>query len=379
MTDISHIILTQICLTAGAYGASARLLPVYFGTYTQNSPSQGIYRSVLDLESGKLSEPSLVAETPNPSFLVIHPNQRFLYCVSEAGPSGVVRAFAVERQTGALSLLNERPSGGAGPCHVSMDQTGRVLLVANYGSGSAAVLPVGADGRLGEPICSVQHKGSSIDPRRQRGPHAHSINVSPDNRFAFVADLGLDKIMVYRLGIDHAKITAHDPAFVRVRPGAGPRHVAFDRQGKFAYVINELDGTVTAFAYGSHAGVLTEIQTISTLPRGFTGSNGCAELCLHPNGQFLYASNRGHDSIAIYRVDAAQGTLSLIEHQTTAIETPRNFCLDPTGRYCLVANQSADTVVVFRVDVRSGQLVPTEHAVSVGRPVCVRFLDTPDR
>ncbi|MCH8219201.1 MAG: beta-propeller fold lactonase family protein, partial [Planctomycetes bacterium] len=209
MTDISHIILTQICLTAGAYGASARLLPVYFGTYTQNSPSQGIYRSVLDLESGKLSEPSLVAETPNPSFLVIHPNQRFLYCVSEAGPSGVVRAFAVERQTGALSLLNERPSGGAGPCHVSMDQTGRVLLVANYGSGSAAVLPVGADGRLGEPICSVQHKGSSIDPRRQRGPHAHSINVSPDNRFAFVADLGLDKIMVYRLGIDHAKITTH--------------------------------------------------------------------------------------------------------------------------------------------------------------------------
>jgi len=354
--------------------ASAESLPVYFGTYTQGENSgKGIYRSVLDLETGKLSDPVLAAEAQNPSFLEIHPNGKFLYAVSEGGGAGSVGAYAIDADAGDLKFLNQQPSGGAGPCHVSIDHTGRNLLVANYGSGSAAVIPIESDGRLAEPTGSARHEGSSVNPKRQSGPHAHSINVSPDNRFAFVADLGIDKIMIYRLDAEKGTIAANTPPYAEVKPGSGPRHFAFHPDGNYAYVINELDCTMTAFAYESASGALTEIQTITTLPSGFDGSNTCAEVRVHPGGKFLYGSNRGHDSIVVYRVDLGKGTLTFVEHETADIKTPRNFNIDPTGRFCLVANQGSDSVVVFRIDRQTGALEPTGHRIAVPKPVCIRF------
>jgi len=355
--------------------ASAESLPVYFGTYTEGgSSSKGIYRSALDLETGRLSDPVLAAEATNPSFLAIHPSGKFLYAVSEAGGAGSVSAFAIASDTGDLKLLNRQPSRGAGPCFVSIDHAGRNALVANYGSGSASVIPIQADGRLGQPTGFVQHEGSGANPKRQSGPHAHSINVSPDDRFAFVADLGMDKIMIYRLDIEKGTIVANDPPFATVKPGSGPRHFVFHPSGKFAYVINEMGGTVTAFAYEPASGALTELQTVPTLPNGFHGSNACAEIRVHPSGKFLYGSNRGHDSIVVYRIDPAKGTLTFVEHETADIKTPRNFNLDPTGKFCLVANQDGDSVVVFRINPETGALEPTGNKISVGRPVCIRFL-----
>jgi 6-phosphogluconolactonase len=368
--------ITAVFSFAALSTATAKSLPVYFGTYTSRGEdsSKGIYRSVLDLETGRLANPVLVAEARNPSFLEIHPDGKFLYAVSESGGAGSVSAYAIDRGTGGLKLLNQQSSGGAGPCHVSIDHAGRNVLVANYGSGSVSVIPIKSDGRLGEPTGFVQHAGSSVNLRRQKGPHAHSINVSPDDRFAFVADLGIDKIMIYRLDVEKGTIVANSPAFAKVKPGAGPRHFAFAPNGKFAYVINELDCTVTAFAYEPASGALTEIQTITTLPNGFDGSNSCAEVRVHPSGKFLYGSNRGHDSIVVYRVDPAKGILTFVEHERADIKTPRNFNIDPMGRFCLVANQGGDSVVVFRIDRETGALEPTGHKVSIARPVCVRFL-----
>ncbi len=343
-------------------------LPVYFGMY-----GPGIFRSVLDLETGSLTEPQRVAETQNPSFLTVHPSRKFLYCVSELGRGGGVRAYRLDAETGALAFLNEQSSGGGGPCHVSTDHAGKNVLVANYGGGSVSVIPIQPDGRLAKPSALIQHQGSSIDPQRQQGPHAHSVNVSPDDRFAFVADLGIDKVMIYRLNVDKGTLKAGDSPYASLAPGAGPRHFAFAPNGKFAYVINELNGTVTAFTYAATSGTLTEIQTLPTLPADFDASNKCAEVCLHPSGKFLYASNRGHDSIAVYQVDPQQGTLGFVEHECQDIKTPRNFNVDPTGRFCLVANQDADSVVVFRIDAETGALDPTGHSVTLKRPVCVRF------
>jgi len=353
----------------------AESLPVYFGTYTSGkNSSKGIYRSVLDTETGELSAPVLAAEAKNPSFLEIHPSGKYLYAVSESGDVDTVSAYAIDPDTGNLKLLNSRPSGGSGPCHVNIDRSAKNVLVTNYGSGSVSVIPIAADGSLAEPTGFVQHEGSSVNPQRQKGPHAHSINVSPDNRFAFVADLGLDKIMIYKLDVDKGMIAANDPAFTKVKPGAGPRHFTFGADGRYAYVINELDGTVTAFAYEPASGTLTEIQTISTLPDDFAGSNSCAEVRVHPNGRFLYGSNRGHDSIAVYRIDPAKGTLTFVEHERAGIKTPRNFNIDPTGKFCLVANQDGNSVIVFRIDQKTGALEPTGNKISIGRPVCIRFL-----
>ncbi|MBN2593887.1 MAG: lactonase family protein [Sedimentisphaerales bacterium] len=353
----------------------AESIDVYFGTYTSgNNGSKGIYRSVLDTNTGILSAPVLAAETKNPSFLEIHPNGRFLYAVSESGGAGTVSAYAIDPDTKNLTLLNSQPSGGSGPCHVNIDHAEKNVLVANYGSGSALVIPIKSDGSLAEPTCFVQHEGASVNPQRQKGPHAHSINLSPDNRFAFVADLGLDKVMIYKLDIDKGTIIPNDPAFAKVKPGSGPRHFTFGTDGKYAYIINEMGGTITAFAYEPTSGILTEIQNISALPDDFAGSNSCAEVRVHPNGRFLYGSNRGHDSIAVYRIDPAKGTLTFIEHEKADIKTPRNFNIDPTGKFCLVANQGADTVVVFKIDQKTGALEPTGHKISIGRPVCICFL-----
>ena len=372
---IINVLAALVCFFVMSSIVSATSLPVYFGTYTRGgSSSKGIYQSTLDLETGRLSKPVLAVETANPSLLTIHPNGKSLYAVGEVAGAGAVCAFAIDPDTHALKLLNQQPSKGVGPCHVSIDYTGKCLLVANYGSGSAAVIPVQADGKLAKPTSVVQHEGSSVNRQRQEGPHAHSINVSLDNRFAFVADLGIDKIMIYKLDPAKGTIIANKPPFANVKPGAGPRHFAFHPSGKFAYVINELDGTITVFSYTSASGVLTAIQTVTTLPEGFQGNNLCAEIRVHPGGNFLYGSNRGHDSIAVYQVNPAKGTLTFVEHETAAIKTPRNFNIDPTGKFCLVANQGKDSVVVFRIDLQTGALEPMRHTISVGRPVCVRFL-----
>ena len=370
---IKAFVAVAICLAAVST-ACAKSLTVYFGTYTRGvDSSKGIYRSVLDLDTGRLSDPVLAAEATNPSFLEIQPSGKFLYAVSESGGAGSVSAYRIA-DDGNLKFLNQQPSRGAGPCHVSIDHAGKNVLVANYGSGSASVIPIKSDGKLAKPPGFVQHTGSSVNPSRQKGPHAHSINVSSDDRFAFVADLGIDKVMIYRLDVERGTIVANDPAFAELKGGAGPRHFAFAPNGKHAYVINELHCTVTAFAYEPASGALTEIQTIPTLPDAFDGSNSCAEVRVHPNGRFLYGSNRGHDSIAVYRINRRKGTLTLVEHETADIKTPRNFNIDPTGRFCLVANQGSDSVVVFGINRKTGALDPTGHKVSVGRPVCVRFL-----
>ena len=365
-------VVVSVALASVAGGES---VAVYFGTYTGgDGPSKGIYRSTLDLETGELADPALAAEATNPSFLEIHPNGKFLYAVSESGRAGTVTAYAIDEGTGDLTRLNQQSSRGRGPCHVNVDHAGRNVLAANYGSGSAAVIPIRPDGSLAEPSAFTQHSGSSVNPRRQQEPHAHSINVSPDDRFAFVADLGIDKIMIYRLDVEAGTIVANRPAFAEVKAGAGPRHFAFHPNGQRAYVINELDCTITAFTYDAGSGALTETQTVPTLPEGFEGRSTCAEVRVHPNGTFLYGSNRGHDSIVVYRIDGAAGVLTFVEHETAGIKTPRNFNIDPTGAFCLVGNQDSDNVVVFRVNRQTGALEPTGHRVSVGRPVCIRFL-----
>ncbi len=352
----------------------AEPLPVYFGTYTSaGNRSKGIYYSTLNLETGRLTDPILAAESTNPSFLAIHPSRKFLYAVGESGKAGAVSAFAIDSHTGILKLLNQQPSGGANPCHVSIDHLGKNLFVANYSSGNASVIPIQSDGRLAKPTALVQHQGSSVHPDRQKGPFAHSINVSLDDRFVFVADLGIDKIMMYKLDSDKGTLVANDPPYVNIRPGAGPRHFTFHPNGKFAYLINELDCTIIAFAYESASGALTEIQTVSTLPTGFKGDNTCAEVCVHPNGKYLYGSNRGHDSIAVFRIDSTQGKLTFVNHVSDNIKMPRHFAIDPTGTFCLVANQDKDNVVVFRIDPKTGTLEPTKNMISIGKPVCVCF------
>jgi 6-phosphogluconolactonase len=355
-----------------------RKLMVYVGTYT-GTKSQGIYVFEMDLTSGATTPARLAGEAVNPSFVAIHPSQRFLYAVGEVSDfagkkSGGVSAFAIDASTGNLTLLNQQSSGGAGPCHLVVDKAGKNVLVANYGGGSVAVLPIQADGKLGEASCFIQHTGKSVNPRRQEAPHAHSINLDAANHFAFVADLGLDKVLVYRFDAAKGTLTPNDPPAASVAPGAGPRHFAFHPGGRYAYVINEMGNTVTAFNYDAQKGVLTEIQTLSTLPQGYTEVSHTAEVQVHPSGKFLYGSNRGHDSIAVYSIDQNTGRLTLVGISSTQGKTPRNFGIDPTGTFLLAANQDSDNIVVFRIDPQTGELKPTGQVVEVPRPVCVKFM-----
>jgi 6-phosphogluconolactonase len=351
---------------------------VYFGTYT-GAKSQGIYVARFDSTTGRLSAPQLAAETKNPTFLAVSPGEHFLYAVDETGDAsgqraGGVRVFSLENKTGKLTPLNQQASGGSGPCHVVVDVMGKCLLAANYGSGSIAALPIHADGSLGEATTTIQHTGSGANPARQAGPHAHFILPSPDNRFTLDCDLGLDKIFINHLDANAAKLTPGDPPFATVAPGSGPRHLVFSHDGKFVYVINEMGGTITVFSYAATNAAMTEVQTISTLPKDFSGSSTCAEISLHPNGKFLYGSNRGHDSIAIFAVDQKTGKLTFVEHQSTQGRTPRHFAIDPTGRWLFAENQASDSVVVFAIDADTGKLKPTGQTVSVGAPVCAVFV-----
>ncbi len=343
----------------------------YIGTYTRQD-SKGIYAYRFQPATGKLTPLGLAAETSNPSFLAVAPNQRFLYAANENSP-GTISAFAVQPGTGRLKLLNAVSSRGAGPCHVAFDKTGKWLFAANYSSGSVAVFPVHEDGTLGEASGFVQHSGSSVNPQRQEGPHAHSASVSPDNRFLLVADLGLDKVLVYRFDAVKGTLAPNDPPFAKLAPGSGPRHMAFRPDGKFVYALSEMSATVTAFRYTAGKGSLEEIQTLSTLPAGFNGPNGSAEIAVHPDGKFLYASNRGHDSIAILGIDAARGTLTFIDGVATQGKTPRNFAIDPTGAFLLAANQDSGSIVVFRIDRKTGRLTATGDVAQVPSPVSLVF------
>jgi 6-phosphogluconolactonase len=356
--------------------ANPEKLWVFVGTYT-NPKSKGIYRLELDLATGKLADLKLAAESPSPSFLAIHPSGKYLYAVGEGGAkSGSVSAFAVDRKTGQLKFLNRQSSVGSGPCHIVVDKAGKNALIANYGGGSAAVLPIQADGNLAESSSFQQHKGSSVDKSRQEAPHAHSINLDKDNRYAFVADLGLDKVLVYRFDAENHKITPNEPPAAELAPGAGPRHFAFHPNGKYAYVINEMDMTVTAFDYDAANGALKNRQTITTLPAGVKDTKGMstAEVVVHPSGKFLYGSNRGHNTIAVFSIDPSSGDLRATGHQGNKIKTPRNFAIEPTGRYLLVANQDGNSICVFAINQESGELTPVGEPVEAPMPVCIRFL-----
>jgi 6-phosphogluconolactonase len=309
----------------------------------------------------------------------VDPHQRFLYAANEIAnfggqKSGAVSAFAIDRGTGKLTFLNQVSSRGAGPCYVSLDKTGRFVLVANYDGGSVAVFPVHQDGRLGEASAFVQHQGHGVNPERQEGPHAHSIALSPDNRFALAADLGLDELLVYRFDAKRGSLAANQPPFAKVPAGAGPRHFDFSPGGKFVYVINEMGNTITTFSYNAARGELRELQSVSTLPKDFKGENTTAEVQVHPSGKFLYGSNRGHDSIAVFAIDAGTGKLTPVEITLTQGKEPRNFAIDPTGEYLFAANQNSNNIAVFRIDSQTGHLTPTGQVLEAPSPVCVTFV-----
>ncbi len=378
------VVVCALLLVGSGVAKSGGTYLMYVGTYTEPqdgvpSKSKGIYAYRYDANSGKLTSLGLAAETVNPSFLAIHPNRRFLYAVNELASykgqsSGAVSAFAIDSATGKLTLLNQVASRGADPCYISVDKTGKFVLVANYTGGSVAVFPVLQDGRLGEASAFVQHSGHGTNPERQEGPHAHSIDLSPDNRFAMVDDLGLDELIIYKFNGTKGTLAPNDPPYAKLDAGAGPRHFAFHPGGKFAYVISEMQSSVTAFAYDGRAGAFRSLQTVSTLPKGFAGRNDDAEIEVHPSGKFLYASNRGHDSIAVFAIDESKGALTLLEHVTTGGKEPRSFEIDPTGTRLFAANQKSDNIVVFRIDAKTGRLARTDHVLDVGVPVCVKFV-----
>ena len=357
--------------------ANAADFLVYVGTYT-GPKSKGIYVYRMN-DQGKLTSLGLAAETVNPTFLALHPKKPLLYAISEIGnfqgkSAGGASAFCIDADSGKLTLLNEESAGGAGPCHLVVDKAGKNLLLANYGGGSVTSLPIREDGSLGASTAFIQHHGASVNPQRQKEPHGHCIILDAANQFALACDLGLDKVLIYKFDAAKGTLTPNEPAFGSLKPGAGPRHIAFGPKEKFAYVINELNSTMSAFRYNAKEGSLTEIETLSTLPEDFKGNNSCAEVAVHPNGKFLYGSNRGHNSIVIYSLDSSSGRMKLVGHQSTQGRTPRNFAIDPTGRFLLAANQDSNDVFVFRIDRKTGSLTPTGEKVELGSPVCVQFV-----
>ena len=357
---------------------------VYFGTYTGAPPQgAGIYVARFNAADGTLSEPQLAAELRNPSYLALHPTLPVLYAVSEVAdadgtPTGSIVALAIDPASGLLTKLNHQSSGGGGPCAVSVDPSGRAVLAANYGGGSSVCLGLEADGRLrpavkGDPAGFIQHAGKSVNAARQEGPHGHSIDSSPDGRFAVVCDLGIDKVLVHALDAGKGTIRPHGEA--RVAAGAGPRHFAFHPDRRHAYCINELDLTVTTFDFDAQEGTLKPVQSLSTIPAAITDRSGfsTAEIAVHPSGKFVYGSNRGHDSIAMYAVDGPTGWLTFLGVEPIHGKTPRNFAIDPSGKWLLAAGQDSHGVSVFAIDQGSGKLAFTGRTTPVPAPVCISF------
>lgn len=361
---------------------------VYVGTYTEEirfgtgeifqGRGEGIHLFRLH-EDGTLDPITVTQGVKNPSYIWMHPTGRFLYAVNELKEfngefGGSVSAFSVTPESGEPTFLNVQPTNGTDPCHVVTDNDGRHVMVANFASGSVGIYPIGQDGTLGNASDFVQHNGSSIHPLRQTGPHAHSSVFDPANRFVFVPDLGLDRVIVYRYDTASGHLTEHSA--VEMKPGAGPRHIVFDRVGRFAYIVTELDSTLTVCRYEASTGTLSIIETVSTLPTDFHGDSTCAEIALHPSGNFVYVSNRGHDSIAIFRVNRETGRVTPTGYEPTQGAVPRHFAVTPDGALMLVANKSSDTIVSFRIDGTTGTLTPTGNVTKVGTPVCVRIVPT---
>jgi 6-phosphogluconolactonase len=348
---------------------------VYVGTYT-GGESKGIYRLQMNGETGELTMLGVTEGIAHPSFLALHPNGQYLYSVSEVadadgGSGGAITAFAINPETHELTYLNHQSSGGAGPCHVTV--AGNHVLSANYGGGSVCVHPIRDDGSLGDATAFAQHVGSSVNTSRQEGPHAHSINVAANGTLAVCADLGLDQLLLYDLDPESGALTARKPGWVALAPGAGPRHFAFHPTRGLAFSINELDSTITSFVVVEDEGLFHPVQTISTLPHPVEG-NSTADIHVHPSGKFVYGSNRVHNSIACFSLDEATGILTLIEHESTQGEIPRNFGIDPLGKFLLAENQDSGTIVVFSIDQETGALNPTGHSIEVPMPVCAVFL-----
>jgi 6-phosphogluconolactonase len=375
----------NFCLSAGAGLASlsgsragaANDLLLYVGTYTGGkSKSEGIYVYRMNAETGKLTLASTAKGVASPSFLTIDPAKKYLYAANEVGQfngqkGGGVTSFSIDRKSGALVKLNDQTSPGV-PCYVSVDQAGKYLFAANYGGGNVVMYPIKPDGSL-LPQCSmIQHSGKGGDPKRQDGPHAHCIVPGPDGQYVYSADLGLDKVLIYKIDAEQSKMIPHGE--VAVKPAAGPRHLAFHPNQKFAYVINELDSTVTLLDYDKAKGALSAQQAISTLPADFKTPSYCADIHIHPGGGFLYGSNRGHDSIVIFSIDQSTGKLTLVGHELTGGKWPRNFGIDPGGKFLLAANQNTDNVVTFRIDAKTGKLTPTGENTAIPSPVCLTFL-----
>ena len=378
---VSLVLALLAVLAAPAALAQQGKYLLYVGTYTgDGNSSKGIYAYRFDAATGESTPLGLAAETTNPSFVALAPNGRFLYAVNEVesypgSHGGGVSAFSVDRPTGRLTFLNEVGSRGADPCYIIVDKSGKHVLVANYVGDSVAVFPVLEDGKLGEASDFIARRtGHGGNPQRQEAPHAHSIDLSPDNHFAFVDDLGLDELFVYKFDSAEGTLTPSDPPIVKFDAGAGPRHLVFHPSGKFAYVIAELSSKVTVFSFDQNRGVLLGRQTISTLPKDFSGGSDAAEIRIAPSGKFLYASNRRHDSITVFAIDSQRGTLMQIDNTPTQGKIPRSFDIDPSGNFLLVANQKSDNIVIFRIDQQTGRLTPTGQTLKVGSPVCVKFM-----
>jgi 6-phosphogluconolactonase len=346
---------------------------VFVGTYTDKTDSKGIYAYEFDASTGKLTPKDLAAESSNPSWVVIHPNGKWAYAANESGKQSSISAFSVDAKSAKLTLLNKLLAAGEDPCYLSFDKTGKYLFAANYTSGNVVVFPILPDGKLGAATANVKDAGTlGPNKERQEAPHAHWIGSSPDNRFVFVADLGLDAILSYRFDVTKGILTPNDPPFAKLAPGAGPRHATFSLIGNFVFVISELNSTVTTFSYDPQKGFLYDPQVASTLPKGFTGRNDTAEIGLHPSGRGLYASNRGHDSIAVFRI-SDKGALTAVGIFPTGGKEPRHFAIDPTGRFLFAENQNSNSIVIFRVNVPKGDLTQVFQTEGVPSPVCLTF------
>ena len=363
--------LFAVLLADVSPGAESQTELVFVGSGRKNIES---FR--LDLTSGVLTRVGQAAEIEHPSFLFIAPNHKFLYSISEGGNSASsgISAFAIDAAAGKLTLLNRQPAGGSGPCYVEVDSSGKNALIANYGSGSFAAFPLAENGEVQPMSAFIQDQGSSVNPNRQEGPHAHCLVAGPKDKFAYGCDLGLDKVMIFKFDPSHGTLVSAEPAFAQAKPGAGPRHIAFHPDGRWAFVINEMGSSLTVFGCDRSSGALTEVQTVSTLPDAFSGQNTCAEVVVHPSGKFVYGSNRGDNSIVVFACDKKSGQLTFLERVPTGGKTPRQFEIDPTGRYLLAANQDSNTIVVFGIDTATGTLKPTGSQVPSDNPMCVRCL-----
>ena len=373
---ITTLIAIAFATTLDQTSAAPTRALVCFGSYS-TPDKESVHLFQLNLQDGSLKKLNAVDGLSNPSFLKIHPNGEYLYTVNEVSTfdgkkSGGVTAFALDVNGGKLNKINQQPSGDTGPCHLTVDATGKYVLVAHYGGGSTSVLPIKIDGSVGAVVSQIKHKGSSVHSR-QKAPHAHAVHVGPNNKFAFAPDLGIDKVLVFSFDEKTGAIAETKFDGAKLEPGSGPRHFGFHPDGKFAYVINEIKQTVTAFRYNAKRGRLRTLQTLSTVPHPVDG-NSTAEVLVHPTGQFLYGSNRGHNSIAMFRINEKNGKLTALGHESTRGSTPRNFGIDPTGQFLLAANQQSDNVAVFRINQETGKLKFTGNEIKLSKPVCVRMI-----